>query len=90
MCCIVASVAIFGNAWSQPGTVLTHKKINSDTLATFGAPLDDGDEFGDAVASLGDLDGPRPSVAALAVGAISDDDGGTRRGGAETESGRAA
>ena len=80
MLSVLTAAAIFGNAWSQPGTVLSHKKIHSDTLASFGLPLDDGDEFGDAVASLGDLDGPGPSVVALAVGAIADDDGGSHYG----------
>ncbi len=69
-----------GPASAQPGTVLSYKKINGDTLASFGHLLDDHDEFGDAVASLGDLDGPGPSVRAIAVGTISDDDGGTHRG----------
>ena len=54
--------------------------IDYATMAPFGTPLDNGDEFGDAVANLGDLDGPGPSVDALAVGAISDDDGGQHRG----------
>ncbi len=69
-----------GPAWSQPGTVLAHSKINSATMAGIGAVIDDGDEFGDAVAALGDLDGPGPSVAAIAVGAINDDDGGPHLG----------
>ncbi len=80
MTIVLATATIFGTAWSQPGTLLSHTKINSNTLAGLGAPLDDTDEFGDAVAALGDLDGPGPSVAALAVGAIADDDGGTHRG----------
>src|SRR5262245_27010508 len=69
-----------GNAWSQAGTVASYSIIDYATIGSFGTPLDDGDEFGDAVANLGDLDGPGPSVDALAVGAISDDDGGQHRG----------
>ncbi len=80
MCCILASVTVVGRAWSQAGTVLSHSKINSDDLDAVGLPLDDADEFGDAVASLGDLDGAGPSVTALAVGAVGDDDGGSHYG----------
>src|SRR5215471_7949168 len=69
-----------GSAWSQAGTVASYTIIDYTTMAPFGTPLDNGDEFGDAVANLGDLDGPGPSVDALAVGAISDDDGGQHRG----------
>jgi len=61
------------------GTVLSHRKI-SDTESSFSEPLDNTDEFGSALAYLGDLDGAGPSVAALAVGAVLDDDGGTNRG----------
>lgn len=74
------AAAVQGTAWSQPGTVLAHSKINSATMAGIGAVIDDGDEFGDAVAALGDLDGAGPSVAAVAVGAINDDDGGSHLG----------
>jgi hypothetical protein len=80
MFCVLASSAVCGDAWSQPGTVLTCQKHNHFTMAALGSPLDDGDEFGDAVAGLGDLDGSGPAVGALAVGAISDDDGGSHRG----------
>src|SRR5262245_33333811 len=79
--CILLTAALWaGNAWSQAGTVASYTIIDYSTIASFGTPLDDGDEFGDAVANLGDLDGPGPSVDALAVGAISDDDGGQHRG----------
>ncbi len=77
---VLLGAILCSEARAQPGTIVSHKKINGDTLATFGSLLDDNDEFGDSVASLGDLDGPGPSVRALAVGAISDDDGGTHRG----------
>ena len=58
------------------GTVKSHQKI-SDTQGGFTGILDDGDVFGVAVASLGDLDGD--GVGDLAVGAL-DDDGGFNRG----------
>ena len=76
---VLGGLAVIGSAWSQPGTVLTEQKI-SNTQGNFTATLDNLDEFGGAVAYLGDLDGPGPSVAALAVGAIGDDDGGSGRG----------
>ncbi|MCH7903431.1 MAG: FG-GAP repeat protein, partial [Armatimonadetes bacterium] len=59
------------------GTVNSHQKI-SDTQGGFTGILDDGDNFGFSLASLGDLDGD--GVADLAVGAIGDDDGGANRG----------
>ncbi|HZM15118.1 MAG TPA: FlgD immunoglobulin-like domain containing protein [Candidatus Krumholzibacteria bacterium] len=61
------------------GTVLSFQKI-SDTAGNFTPIIDNGDEFGGTVAGLGDLDGAGPSVAALAVGAVGDDDGGADRG----------
>ena len=61
---------------STAGNVLSWHKI-SDTSGLVGGPLDAADEFGGAIASLGDLDGPGPSAHAIAVGAIGDDDGGT-------------
>jgi hypothetical protein len=61
------------------GNVLSYTKI-SDTVGNLTAPLDNLDEFGGAVANLGDLDGTGPSVTALAVGAVGDDDGGGNRG----------
>jgi hypothetical protein len=64
---------------SSTGSTLSHKKI-SDTQGNFSEPLANTDEFGSSVAGLGDLDGEGPSVAALAVGAIGDDDGGSGRG----------
>src|SRR5262245_24910609 len=64
---------------NSTGTVLSVKKI-SDTVNLPGGPLDTVDEFGGAVASLGDLDGAGPSSHAIAVGAVGDDDGGTDRG----------
>ena len=80
ICGLLATATLPDSARAQPGAVLSHTKINHATLAALGVPLDDGDEFGDSVAALGDLDGPGPSVAALAVGAINDDDGGSHLG----------
>ena len=54
------------------GTVKSHQKI-SDTEGNFTGTLDDGDFFGNSIASLGDLDGD--GVGDLAVGASADDDG---------------
>lgn len=64
---------------SSSGTVLSYQKI-SDTQGNFLAPMLDLDEFGGAAAYLGDLDGGGPSVAALAVGATGDNDGGADQG----------
>ncbi len=66
-------------AWSQVGTVVSHQKL-SDLAGNFTAVIDNADEFGGAVARLGDLDGKGPSVVALAVGTTGDDDGGPNRG----------
>jgi hypothetical protein len=63
---------------NSAGSTLSYKKISS-TAGITGA-LDNGDEFGSSIAYLGDLDGPGPSVAAIAVGTPLDDDGGTDRG----------
>ncbi len=59
------------------GTVQGHQKISS-LEGGFTGSLDDGDHFGSAVGSLGDVDGD--GIADLAVGAYGDDDGGTDRG----------
>ncbi|MCA9076192.1 MAG: FG-GAP repeat protein [Planctomycetaceae bacterium] len=59
------------------GTVNSHQKISS-TQGGFTATLDDGDNFGTSIASLGDLDGD--SITEIAVGARLDDDGGDARG----------
>ncbi|MCA9074995.1 MAG: FG-GAP repeat protein [Planctomycetaceae bacterium] len=59
------------------GSVKSFQKI-SDTVGGFTGTLDDGDSFGDELATIGDLDGD--GVTDLAVAAHTDDDGGTNRG----------
>ncbi|OVE81302.1 hypothetical protein BVY03_04185, partial [bacterium K02(2017)] len=59
------------------GTVSSEQKI-SDTIGEFTGVLDNFDEFGIALAGIGDLDGD--GINDLAVGALSDDDGGSARG----------
>jgi hypothetical protein len=59
------------------GTVKSEQKI-SETAGGFGGVLDDGDNFGSSLASLGDLDGD--GIGELAVGAWADDDGGAQAG----------
>lgn len=59
------------------GTVRQFQKI-SDTAGGFDGELDDDDQFGGAVADIGDLDGD--GVADLAVGAENDSDGGNGKG----------
>jgi len=59
------------------GTVKQTTKISS-TQGGFAGPLRANDEFGRAVAALGDLDGD--GVTELAVGAPTDSTGGSRRG----------
>ncbi len=59
---------------NSDGTVKSHVEIG-DGLGGFVGALDDDDNFGYDVASMGDLDGD--GVGDLAVGARMDDDGGT-------------
>ncbi|MGD2161166.1 MAG: integrin alpha, partial [Gammaproteobacteria bacterium] len=62
---------------NDDGTVDIEQKI-SDTEGNFTATLDDNDNFGSAVAGLGDLNGD--NILDIAVGAPLDDDGGNDRG----------
>jgi FG-GAP repeat len=62
---------------NQNGTVKAKQKINQ-TNGGFTGLLEDGDEFGWALANLGDLDGD--GVVDLAVSAELDDDGGQDHG----------
>jgi hypothetical protein len=59
------------------GTVLSQQKISDDT-GGFNGALDENDEFGHALANIGDLN--NDGVTDLAVGVPNDDDGGTDRG----------
>lgn len=59
------------------GEVISSAKV-SDTEGSFGGSLDSGDQFGGAVAQMGDLDGD--GLGDLAVGASLDDDGGIDKG----------
>ena len=73
----LASIAMVAHA--QPGWVKSHQKI-SDTEGDFAGVIDNSDQFGSSMASLGDLDGD--GVIDLAVGAEYDDDGGNDSHGA--------
>ncbi|MES9992385.1 MAG: integrin alpha [Candidatus Thiodiazotropha sp.] len=59
------------------GSVESEQKISDDS-GDFPGDLDDDDQFGHAVAAIGDLNGD--GVNDLAVGAPNDDDGGSDRG----------
>ncbi|MCP4962437.1 MAG: hypothetical protein GY925_24600, partial [Actinomycetia bacterium] len=59
------------------GTVKAEQKISS-TTGGFTGPLDNNDQFGQSVAGVGDLDGD--GIVDIAVGAATDDDGGSARG----------
>jgi hypothetical protein len=61
------------------GEVLSQQKISSTSGSLVG-PIDDDDEFGGSLASIGDVDGSGESVVALASGAVLDDDGGSDYG----------
>jgi len=74
---MMSLIAFSSIAQTQSGWVLSHQKVSS-TEGGFIGTLNDGDQFGKAVSSLGDinLDG----VPDLAVGANLDDAGGNNRG----------
>lgn len=59
------------------GSVRSSQKISSSS-GGFAGVLDNGDFFGESLASIGDLDGD--GIPDLAVGAFADDDGGNNRG----------
>jgi hypothetical protein len=61
------------------GLVLSHRKISS-TTGGFTGTLSADDNFGTAVANLGDLDGSGPSAIAIAVGSGGHDGAGVDRG----------
>ena len=61
----------------MPGDVLDQHKI-SDTVGGFPAGLENNDELGFSMATLGDIDGD--GFGDVAVGAHLDDDGGLNRG----------
>ena len=69
--------AVYVLFMNSNGTVNSSQKI-SNTAGGFTAVLDDGDNFGNSLTNLGDLDGD--GVTDIAVGAIGDDDGGSDRG----------
>ncbi len=78
--CVASSLFLASAAVARaesPGTVLSHVKLGNGT-GGFAGVLEAGDEFGVAVASLGDVDGD--GVPDLAVGSRADDDGGPDRG----------
>lgn len=62
---------------NSDGSVKAHQKISA-LAGGFTGALDSSDFFGAAVVAIGDLDGD--GLTDLAVGANSDDDGGTNRG----------
>jgi cysteine-rich repeat protein len=70
-------IAVATRAFALPGNVLSDQKI-SDTVGSFTGVLDDNDQFGNAVAHVGDLDGDNKQD--VVVGAALDDDGGASRG----------
>lgn len=75
MVAIMLSLLMFSG--SVQAQFETFQKI-SDTQGGFKGKMDDGDDLGESVVSLGDIDGD--GVPDLAVSAEDDDDGGTNRG----------
>lgn len=69
-----AGIVLFLNA---DGTVKAEQKISS-TQGGLAGPVDDGDNLGEGVAGLGDVDGD--GIPDVAIGSLWDDDGGADRG----------
>lgn len=72
-----AAGAVYLVMLNANGTVKTHRKISA-TSGAFTAILDVADQFGNAVAGVGDFNGDL--IPDIAVAAFRDDDGGTDRG----------
>jgi FG-GAP repeat protein len=75
--CAAGFLALSGALTAQTIRVEAETKVSA-TAGGFGGQLDPHDRFGTALAVLGDLDGD--GTTDLAVGAETDDDGGTVRG----------
>ncbi len=79
---VVGLVVLLPAAWGQEcpdaGTVHAELRIGQYGRSGFMGPIDLGDIFGCAVASIGDFDGD--GTPDLVIGAPRDDDGGTDRG----------
>ncbi len=74
-----AAGAVYILFLNTSGQVIAQQKI-SRLFGGLTSMLDSTDEFGGSIAWMGDMDGFRPSVTTIAVGAVGDDDGGTDRG----------
>jgi gliding motility-associated-like protein len=75
--CFILFYFFYQNTFSQSYSVLSYQKIN-EVNGNFSGVLDNDDNFGVSVDTIGDLDGN--GINDLAVGAFSDDDGGFNRG----------
>ena len=69
--------AVYIMFMENDGQIVSKTKISS-TSGNFSGPLIDGDQFGSALADVGDMD--RDGIADISVGANLDDDGGVDRG----------
>ncbi len=74
---LVASLVFVARVGAEPGQVRTVRKISA-THGSLRAPIEARDQFGAAVAAIGDLDGD--GLDEIAVGAVGDDDGGSGTG----------